>query len=201
MRKLTLSVVFHSAMHHGSGFGMSGLLDRTILRDSDGMPYLAGSALKGRFRNAALRIAVAEGADPCQYADQPRLCSSDEPCVICLLFGSPRRQGQVYFSDAYPVEEIKRFFRALSEVRRQHPFDPRDAAIRAATAIDRARGVVRPQLLFTTETLPPDIRFVSTLCGNWDDAGEALLRNAAGILTHFGADASRGLGSCHYKLE
>ena len=44
-----LIIDFESALHHGSGYGLAGLVDRPFLRDGKQMPYLSGAALKGKF--------------------------------------------------------------------------------------------------------------------------------------------------------
>jgi hypothetical protein len=62
--------------------------------------------------------------------------------------------------------------------------------------------------LYTTETLPPYLVFEGSVEGDLEsDAGglnmekqEELLRNAALILTHFGAGGARGLGFCEWKI-
>lgn len=198
MTHRTLTIHFLAASHHGSGFGRGGLIDRTILRDADGMPYLAGSALKGRFRHAVLRILLSMGKPACQYGDQKAICKGDDPCATCRLFGSPYRAGTLIFSDARLNSSTARIFEEIHRGLKDSHFAG-DSFVRSSTAIDRALGTVRPHLLFTTEALPPDLVFESEILG---DAAphEELLHQACLVLTHFGADGARGLGRCEYKL-
>lgn len=93
MKKRILQVRFHTAMHHGSGFGLVGIVDQTVLRDCDGMPYLAGSSLKGRLRHAALRVLLSSGKPACEYGSQSVVCDGSDSCSVCFLFGSRLRQG------------------------------------------------------------------------------------------------------------
>ena len=63
--QLKLIVEFQTAVHHGSGYGLAGVVDRGALRDDEGMPYLAGSGLKGKFRAAVARLIRADQGEPC----------------------------------------------------------------------------------------------------------------------------------------
>jgi CRISPR/Cas system CMR subunit Cmr4 (Cas7 group RAMP superfamily) len=99
MKSRQLEISFHCSFHHGNGFGIAGLIDRAVLRDSYGMPYLAGSAIKGKFRHAALRLLLSQGQQACEYGDSPRGCA---PCPLCRMFGSRLRRGALIFSDAQP---------------------------------------------------------------------------------------------------
>ena len=112
-----LRIEFESAAHHGSGYGRAGIIDHLLLRDHEGMPYLAGSAVKGKLRHAGRRLLAtcpAEGEKPaCQTTDVQFPCEQ-EPCLICRVFGSPLLQGSVVFSDAYPEgPELTALFLAL----------------------------------------------------------------------------------------
>jgi CRISPR/Cas system CSM-associated protein Csm3 (group 7 of RAMP superfamily) len=198
MTERILEIRFLSASHHGSGFGLAGLVDRAVLRDCNGTPYLAGSAIKGRMRHAALRVQLADGERACEYGDQSNVCMDGEPCAICTLFGSVYRSAQLAFSDAYPAEEIRQVMENLWKAGRGRVL-PVDSSVRRGTALDRQLGTVRRQLLFSTETLPDWLTFRGTICG---DAGgyEELLQQAARVLTHFGAGAARGLGRSEWRL-
>lgn len=200
MKKRVLRIEFESAFHHGSGFGLAGIVDRTVLRDTGGVPYLAGSAIKGKFRHAVLRILLAEGKGgkkACRYGDVAGVCL-DEPCAVCLMFGSPYRQGRLRFTDAYPEGAIRTALEGVHRATQGAVFRP-DSTVRANTAMDRARGTAKEHLLFTTETLPPVIQFSCEIAGELEEEGERLLKEAAMLLTHFGADSSRGLGRAAYK--
>jgi len=192
----TLTITFSSALHHGSGFGRGGLVDRTILRDAARLPYLAGSSIKGRFRHAVLRVLLALPQKACQHGGHPAICKEEPYCALCQIFGSPYRQGGLIFTDARLEATTARVF---EEILRGSGGDPRDAMVRSSTAIDRELRTVRPHLLFTTEALPPGLTFSGQVLGE-ASGNESLLQDACKVLTHFGADGARGLGRCEYKL-
>jgi CRISPR/Cas system CSM-associated protein Csm3 (group 7 of RAMP superfamily) len=194
----TLTLEFHTAAHHGSGYGLGGLLDRTVLRDRDGMPYLAGSALKGRFRFAALRLLRATDAEPpiCQPA---KACGS---CLVCRLFGSARQRGHALFEDALPsYPEHIVIDTAIHRLNSEQRFLMGGTEMRASIAMERPRGVALRNHLFSTETVPPLVRFQGEIHGDLTAEEDQLLLDCAAVMTHFGASGARGLGLCEYKIQ
>jgi CRISPR/Cas system CSM-associated protein Csm3 (group 7 of RAMP superfamily) len=107
------------------------------------------------------------------------------------------KPGAAVFEDAYPCEAglladaIGERFAAVSP----------DSEVRTTTAIDRHFRTVRPAHLFSTETIANVSRFESRIAGSLTAEEAALLRQCARVLTHFGADSSRGLGSCKCELS
>src|SRR5689334_21675621 len=101
---LKLSIEFTAAVHHGSGFGLAGVVDRAALRDRQGIPYLTGSAIKGKFRWAALRILRSLGKLACGPPER-ETCKAAPWCGLCRVFGSPMKPGGAIFADAYPFDE------------------------------------------------------------------------------------------------
>jgi len=193
-----LTVRFESALHHGSGFGLSGLVDRAVLRDGKDVPYLAGSAIKGKLRHATLRVLLSEGQSACRTGDTGVWCEEPNVCGLCELFGSPRHTGDLLFTDAYPEEETKRLLQELARLPRMNGLH-RDSAIRARSSIGRKVGTTREGFLYSTEVLPEHIHFESRI---WGDIGSRLelLRKACRVVTHFGSDSARGLGRCTMEV-
>ena len=194
---LKLTIEFDTALHHGNGFGLAGVVDRAALRDARGVPYLAGSAIKGKFRWAALRILRSEDKAACGPPER-EFCKAPPWCGLCRVFGSPMRPGGAIFEDAHPTE------RALLETviaQRRSAVELPDSTVRTTTAIDRHRRTVKPQHLFSTETIANFVRFEGRIDGQICQEDLTLMRHCAMLLTHFGADSSRGLGLCQYELR
>ncbi len=194
MWKLTID--FETAVHHGSGFGLSGVVDRAVLRDRKGLPYLSGAALKGKFRYAALRI-LRDRGEGCGPPDR-EICKADPWCGLCRVFGSPMRPGAAVFEDAHPCE--RDLLEAAIQGGRYAVQSP-EAQVRTTTAIDRHSRTVRRESLFSTETIASFVRFEGTIQGDLEEEDVALLRQCARLLAHFGGDSSRGLGFCRYELS
>jgi CRISPR/Cas system CSM-associated protein Csm3 (group 7 of RAMP superfamily) len=198
MRCHRITIRFESGLHHGSGFGLSGLVDRAVLRDGRGVPYLAASAIKGKLRHATLRVVLSEGEPACQTADGGTWCAETEVCAICTLFGSPRREGGLFFTDAYPSGETGKLLEELEQLPRVAGLH-RDSMVRARSSIDRKLGTARARLLYSTEVLPEFLVFEGRICGVIQSHLE-LLRKASRVITHFGADGARGLGRCALEI-
>jgi CRISPR/Cas system CSM-associated protein Csm3 (group 7 of RAMP superfamily) len=194
---LKLAIEFETAMHHGSGFGLAGVVDRAALRDSRGIPYLTGSAIKGKFRYAALRVLRSRGEAPCGPPGQ-EFCKTEPWCALCRIFGSPMKPGAAVFEDAYPCEAGLLADAIANE--RFAAVAP-GSEVRTTTAIDRRFRTVRPAHLFSTEIIASFSRFESRIGGPLAAADVELLRDCARVLTHFGAASSRGLGLCRYELS
>ncbi|MBI3684325.1 MAG: hypothetical protein HY235_28460 [Acidobacteria bacterium] len=197
-----LTIRFDTPLHHGNGYGMAGIVDRPFLQDGNGLPYLAGSAIKGKFRYAAARLVTTLGSESICGQVAGQFCRPSEsegtgPCVLCRLFGSPWRGGSLVFTDARPVAEEASLLRQLA------PADKGRAhgtTIRATTAIDRRLRIVRAKHLFTTEVAPA-LSFEGRIEGDLTPADEQLLRHCTMLLTHFGADSARGLGQCRFEIR
>ncbi len=191
---LKYTIIFQTAFHQGSGFGLAGILDRALLRDAAGVPFIPGSAVKGRFREAVLRILDSEDRYAC-LAPGREVCKSEAGCMMCRLFGSVMRRGRANFHDAYPSGPEGAVLRANL----RHPSQswlPGGTEVRTTTAIDRQRRTVLPQHLFSTETVSPIIRFEFEISGQLEDEEAELLDQGARLLTFFGGSSSRGLGFC-----
>lgn len=192
-----VKIQFASSFHHGSGFGVAGLVDRGVLRDGNGIPYLAGSSLKGRFRHALLRMdgGLEACADPTGTGAFCR--NRDSQCRLCRLFGSPWNKGEWEFGDAFPDEDLANAVRSLEKIRIGALHS--DSTIRRQTSMDRVLGKVREQLLFSTELLDGGWLFVGEVDGvRADDL--SVLRHCAKLVTHLGSGQSRGHGRCEITV-
>lgn len=197
---MKLRIEFSTALHHGSGFGIAGLVDRAVLRDQQEMPYLAGSALKGKFRYAASLVLQGEGKPVCRVQVRPQFCTRGNWCAVCRIFGSPTKSGAAIFTDAYPARDFEDgLFRSLlaSSI---SPLLAGGSDVRASVGIDRFTRTARSQHLFSTETIRPGMQFGGEILGAGIDVEREFFKNCARVLTNFGADSARGLGFCEYSI-
>jgi CRISPR/Cas system CSM-associated protein Csm3 (group 7 of RAMP superfamily) len=202
---LKFTIRFDSAAHHASGFSLAGVVDKGFLRDHNGLPCLSGAALKGRFRDAARHILLADVKEVCESDRKPRACGPPgiepkEYCRICQVFGAPALPARVIFTDAKPEPEAYEVMLAQKQSCAS-PFHFGATEFRHSTSLDRLRRTVRAEHLFSLETVPPLVAFDAEIRGWIDGADEALLRECALLLNSFGAGGSRGLGACRYEME
>jgi CRISPR/Cas system CMR subunit Cmr4 (Cas7 group RAMP superfamily) len=197
MTTIKLTIEFETAVHHGSGYGLYGVVDRATLRDEAGMPYLAGSAIKGKFRHTAIRLLRAEGKPVCSTPEQAGVCRKDKACAACLAFGSSRLPGGVIFRDAYPCEPERSVLKHEISAGRSAVLRG-GSDVRTSTAIDRATRTVLPEHLFSTETIPALVRFEAEI--EAPEGSVELLRDCAKLMNNFGGDSARGLGRCSFRF-
>ncbi|WP_018084482.1 RAMP superfamily CRISPR-associated protein [Desulfurispora thermophila] len=93
-----------SRWHSGSAGAESGLLDKYLLLDGRGRPYIPGSSLKGKLRAYARQLVnCLEGFVRCSD-------TADCSCDVCELFGTGgNRPGRLYFPDLYLSGEERGF--------------------------------------------------------------------------------------------
>lgn len=181
--------------HVGSGYGFAGRIDQALLRDAQGLPFIPGSALKGKLRHAAYEIAPSLGHKVEERDCLPK--PGERPCVICRVFGSPFRAGKLFVSDA-TANLVENPLLGLATMEKAAP---RIWEERTGVAIDRRTRTASARLLFRIETAPAGLTLQATLTGDLDESTETpLLKAAVKTLRWLGADSSRGLGGCQCHL-
>lgn len=207
---IPLSIALETPLHVGSGHG-AGLIRKALVKFPDEagpgrryLPYIPGSALKGRVRNLCEDLGRRLELRVCGV---PRVAEADENsghlgkrCIVCRIFGSiggnsPEGRGLTWHN-AYP---------ALVE---------RDVAgqtvVRAHVQLSRARGAASAERLFTAELAAPGLRFEGRVAG-WLPATEsppgsdrcyevAMLLAAIGLVDSLGGMRRRGAGRCRILL-
>jgi CRISPR/Cas system CSM-associated protein Csm3 (group 7 of RAMP superfamily) len=185
----------------GTGYGFAGRIDRALARDAHGLPYLPGSALKGKLRHAAREIAGALGHTVCE-----EFCPPHRPaCIVCRVFGSPFAAGKLFVTDARCAARENPSLGLVSHGREAAP---RVWMERSATAIGRGLGVAEPGLRYSAECSPEGLILRARLEGDFDKAVEAdkdkpeerLLRAACRTIRFAGGGSARGLGGCQCLL-
>ncbi|MBI5757696.1 MAG: hypothetical protein HZA46_04180, partial [Planctomycetales bacterium] len=69
-----------SDWHVGSGTGRPGSVDRLVLRDADGLPYVPAKTLTGMWRDAAERLAFGlDGGEAGNWSEWVKYLFGDQP--------------------------------------------------------------------------------------------------------------------------
>jgi CRISPR/Cas system CSM-associated protein Csm3 (group 7 of RAMP superfamily) len=184
-----------------------GLIHRTVERDAEGLAYIPASSLKGRVRRACEQVARQVGLHVCHAPRPGGMCSAhtQQPCLVCRVFGSPGRGSGVHWRDGRLVQDYRNVF-AGGETNRQAQF-----CTRTQVQLSRALGIAAPDHFFTSEFAIENLRFDSAITG-WLDvtpiAGEEatggyeLLLLLAGLrlVNTLGSSSSRGAGHCLIHL-
>ncbi len=196
-------------MHIGTGRA-EGLVNRTVRRAADGRPYVPGSALKGALRMTAERLVRQfnvmlddEGLSPfeklgyqhrgtdvrdrlCQGPRPETMCQSQDPCIVCRIFGNVFTGTRLHVDDAYPRHDVMReSIKTLAEIHqneintsesskssdsrlpaKERTFS-RSGAVDTLTrlSVDRRRRGAKSGALFTSEYSQPTSGFTTMLSG------------------------------------
>ncbi len=200
--RLQLWFRFQTAVHHGTGYGLAGIVDRSVLRGTDGLPILSGAAIKGKMRHAASLIQRAKLGEEalCGPPEDAWCRDKKSPCLLCCVFGSPLIKGKAIFHDATVIDAQGAIIRDYLEDR-QIVFQSPGANVRATTAMSRVLGRAESEHLFTSETIAPEVIFESSIEGPLDADEQLLLTQSAKLLRQFGGGSGRGLGWCEVQVS
>lgn len=139
-----------------TGLGIAGLVDRTVVREANGLPYIPGSSVKGRLRFFAERLLRSDAvqSDYCIHAEGHPICKVvDKACTICRLFGNSSLPALLRVGQASPEPSWDTIFRQLLDAD-QNPVAHPDVEIRPGIALSRITRTALPDHLFFDETIP-----------------------------------------------
>jgi CRISPR/Cas system CSM-associated protein Csm3 (group 7 of RAMP superfamily) len=139
-----------------TGLGISGLVDRTVTRNQDGLPCISGSTVKGRWRFFAERLLRGNSlpSDLWLHADNQPWCKDRHTaCTLCRLFGNPSLPALLQVGQGELLEADRQLFGALLR-HSPNPVVHPDAELRPGIALSRRRRVAVPDHLFFDEVIP-----------------------------------------------
>ncbi len=205
----TLTITFETDWHIGSGTGIPGSVDRQVLRDENGLPYVPAKTLTGMLRDGAELVAAALDASRKQTGCSAGGTWND---VVCSLFGGqPPTHGGAADASARPARLSVGPAR-LSESLRNKLAQPGNAGIRDAMfflqpgiRIDRRSGRSEEDHLFFSEEVCGGLSLSSDLspeggCQLGDEEA-ALLAAAAAAVRRIGGKRRRGGGKCGLDIK
>jgi CRISPR/Cas system CSM-associated protein Csm3 (group 7 of RAMP superfamily) len=182
-----------------TGLGIAGLVDRTVVRDAAGVPFIPGSTVKGRLRFFAERLLLsgaALGSLRFHGTGQAHCKRASAACTVCHLFGNPAlpslvRVGQATLGSGWRsrVEELL--------AANRNPVVRPDVEIRPGIALSRRRRTALPDHLFLDETVPAGLSFEGTLTldGAISEEEEAFLVGVGSLVDALGARKATGRGA------
>jgi CRISPR-associated protein Csx10 len=188
-----LKITFDSDWHIGSGAGIPGSVDRTVLRGADGFPYIPAKTLTGILRDSAEFVAsVRDVAE-----------SGKWKTVLSSLFGdqindNDCKAARIGIGDAVFSDELKK------NILRYKGLVSSLFIVQPGIRIDRATGRSMKDHLFTRE----EVRGGVTLCASISALGGSLtcdevklLQDAVAAARRIGGHRRRGSGKCTMRIE
>lgn len=196
MTEWTYTLKFRSSVSVFSGLAVAGLVDRMVVRNHKGLPFIPGSSVKGRWRFFAERL-LQNGGLP----DDLKIHKTGEPlcknlksrCTLCKLFGNPAFPSMLLVGQAELDESTKKLFENLLE-QNPNPVIHPDSELRPGTAISRITRTTLKNHLFFNEAVPPVI-FSGKLIinGTLNDNEEKFLKASARLVDRIGGRKSVGM--------
>lgn len=173
MSALSYSLYVWGDMHIGSGVGVPGYIDERVVRDEQGLVFVPASEVKGLIRQSCADLVYFRGQQATLCAGQRKwqrlesgepafvdFCDPEtESCMLCILFGSPRREGALWFSPARYQEEYRQSLEAFTAT----GLAERDSTTSAHASIDPYTRRASEHQLFNLEIARPVTHFIGTV--------------------------------------
>lgn len=171
MTEIRYNLTFRTPVSIFSGLAIAGLVDRMVMRNNEGLPYIPGSSVKGRWRFFAERLLRAGslpdglkihemGGPLCKdVITEPSIERMEKSyCTLCKLFGNSSVPAMLYVSQAELNDSMKPLFRELLN-QNQNPVVYPDTEIRPGIAISRTCRTTIDDHLFFDEAVPSSVTF------------------------------------------
>ena len=172
---LKYKLKFYDYWHIGSGLSAGARLDSTVIKDENGLPYVAGKIIKGLSREMA------------------ELLENHDSFVKECFGGEGVDMGKCYFSNASLEKTVAE--QITTNYLQDNLYD-----IIASTKIDDKSGVAQDNSLREIEVVVP-----LTLCGEIRDIPNddylKLMTRALKMIKRMGLNRNRGLGRCEFIVE
>ena len=199
METWTYSLSFLTPVSIFSGQAVAGMVDRRVMRNSQGLPTIPGSTIKGRWRYSATRLLSSVTSLPSGLTlhgrNDPMCKDSSNACTICKLFGNPAMSSAIWVGQAKLESSLKRDFKRLLE-KNSNPVMSADTELRPGIGLSRKRRCPMPDHLFHDEVLPAGICFKGKIkiCTELSREEKDFLLVAARLMDKLGARKSVGRG-------
>ncbi|HHL38912.1 MAG TPA: hypothetical protein ENJ37_00205 [Deltaproteobacteria bacterium] len=196
--KLVYTLEFDSPVGVFTGLGVTGLLDRTVVRRSDGAPCIPGSTVKGRLRffvERVLRASQGKYHDFTMHGEDKPLCKeADRACVVCRLFGAPAIPAMLHFSDAVMDGAVWESLKeAVGGLRHGPVFRP-GSIVRPGVALSRRTRRAMEDHLYFDEVVGPAVFKGRIVCRGLKEEEIAFLKGVARLVDAVGGRKAAGRG-------
>jgi len=187
---LKYELKFYDYWHISSGLSAGARLDSTVIKDSDGLPYVAGKIIKGLSREMAELSGDCTFLNSC-FGGSTNDGKNDKEKDICYDEKAKNIQGVCYFSNATLEKTVAE--QITTNYLQDNLYD-----IIASTRIGE-NGVAETKSLREIEVVVP-----LTLHGEIRDIPDAYkekMTRALKMIKRMGLNRNHGLGRCEFVVE
>lgn len=192
MFETAIRISFLSDWHIGSGLGNGAIADSILVRDSNGLPFLPGGAIKGALREGAWRLGK---------------CRRDLAFMVDYVWGTcsttetGNTPGKITVGSGHlPDDLVHWLLYHEPETRRSYVEDM--TLLRVQTALDKDKMVL-PHSLRTIECGMSGLFFTGMISIEAPHLSDAWLTSyftaVCAAVKSMGADRARGLGNCRIR--
>jgi CRISPR/Cas system CSM-associated protein Csm3 (group 7 of RAMP superfamily) len=201
MTEWTYHLEFQAPVSVFSGLAVAGLVDRMVMRDHLGLPWIPGSTVKGRWRFFAERFlaALPDRGGYLGYSFHPPnqlLCKNPvDACTICGLFGNGPCAAAFRVGPALLDEPWATLFEQLL-MQNSNPVVHPDAELFPGVALSRRWRTAQAGHLFFDEAVPSTVTFSGKIFFLADLSPSILnfLKATARLVDHLGGRKAVGRG-------
>jgi CRISPR-associated protein Csx10 len=199
-----ISITFVSDWLVGSGLGDGHLADACLVRDSNGLLFLPGRAIKGALREAAHRLGYCR--EDLKKAETDIFGGHCQPQKAEEAAASFNRPGILRVGNGRLPENIERLLLAEKDLEKRRRFVSDLTVRRTQTAIDEG-GVAKEGSLRTIECGLSGLTFMAGLSLDAASMGleeewlKTYLAALCAMVKGLGGHRARGLGYCRVVSE
>lgn len=187
---LKYTIKFYDYWHISSGLSAGARLDSTVIKDADGLPYVAGKIIKGLSREMAELLEDCEFVNTC-FGGSTNDGKNTRPLDKCYDEKAKNIQAKCYFSNAVLEKSVAE--QIISNNLQENLYD-----IIASTKIDEKSGTAKDNSLREIEVVIP-----LTLMGEIRDIPneyEEKMKQTLTMIKRMGLNRNRGLGRCEFLV-
>ena len=185
-------ILFVSDFSVGAGYRIPGILDNTVVKDSNNMPYIPGTTIKGVIRRSCEEIAFMLDLT----LPDPSRPGEHERSEIARIFGTEYMPAGFIFSSAYPVNAFgfESFHRHFTHRESKNMIDPRT-------------GTAAEDHFFYPESATRELKFRFEITKNFihetsiEEEDISFLLAGIRFTDRIGAKKTRGRGRCSFIID
>jgi len=187
---LKYTLKFYDYWHISSGLSAGARLDSTVIKDSEGLPYVAGKIIKGLSREMAELVGDCTFVNSC-FGGSTNDGKNGRPLDKCYDENAKNIQGICYFSNATLDKTTAKEIKANDL--QENLYD-----IIASTKIDHKSGVAQDNSLREIEVVVP-LTLIGEIRDIPNDEYLKLMQRALKMIKRMGLNRNRGLGRCEFS--